>query len=183
MVRPRRALARPANGGVKEMGTRMAFAAVAVSLAAAFTAAPAMAEERTCRGTLNAVMVDNLRVPKGAKCTLNGTTVKGTVKVGRGATLKASGIRVNGNVQAEGAAKVSVTASGVGGSVQIVRGQSSKLKRNSVKGDVQYFGNRGTIAITENRINGNLQCKANSLGPTGGSNVVQGNKEDQCAGL
>jgi hypothetical protein len=165
------------------MTTKLAFAAVAVSLAAAFTAGPAAAEERKCRGTMNAVTVDNLRVPQGATCTLNRTKVKGTVKVGRGATLKATGIRVIGNVQAEGAAKVSVVASRVGGSVQIVQGRSSKLRSNSVKGDVQYFENRGAIAITGNRIDGNLQCKENSRGPTGGSNVVHGNKEDQCARL
>ena len=52
-----------------------------------FVAAPASAEERTCRGTIGAVTVDNLRVPQGATCTLNGTHVKGTVKVQRGATL------------------------------------------------------------------------------------------------
>jgi hypothetical protein len=165
------------------MATRMAFTAVALALAAGFTAAPAMAEERTCRGTLNAVTVDNLRVPQGATCTLNGTRVKGTVKVGRSATLKATGIRVIGNVQAEGAAKVTVLSSRVGGSVQIVQGRSSKLRSTSVKGDVQYFENRGSVAITGNRVDGNLQCKENSRGPTGGSNVVHGNKEDQCAGL
>jgi hypothetical protein len=151
--------------------------------AAAFTVAPAFAEERKCRGTINAVTVDNLRVPSGATCTLNGTLVKGTVKVARGATLKATGIRVIGNIQAERAAKVTVLSSKVGGSVQIVQGQRSKLRSNSVKGDVQHFENRGSIAINDNRIGGNLQCKANTPGPTGGSNVVQGNKEDQCAGL
>jgi hypothetical protein len=165
------------------MAAKLAIAAVAVLLVAAFTAGPAMAEERKCRGTINAVTVDNLRVPQGATCTLKGTKVKGTVKVGRGATLNAKGIRVIGNVQAEGAAKVSVTSSKVGGSVQIVQGKSSKLKSNSVKGDVQYFENRGAISITGNRIDGNLQCKENSRGPAGGSNIVQGNKEDQCAGL
>jgi len=50
-------------------------------------------------------------------------------------------------------------------------------------GDVQYFGNRGTIKITRNRIDGNLQCKENVPAPSGGGNIVQGNKEDQCARL
>jgi hypothetical protein len=106
-------------------------------------AAPAFAEERTCRGTIGATTVDNLRVPQGATCTLKGTRVKGTVKVERRATLKASDIRVIGNVQAEGAANVNVATSTVGGSVQIVQGKNSKLNRNAVKGDVQYFENRG----------------------------------------
>jgi hypothetical protein len=37
--------------------------------------------------------------------------------------------------------------------------------------------------ITSNRVNGNLQCKSNNPRPTGGGNIVQGNKEDQCARL
>jgi hypothetical protein len=109
--------------------------------------------------------------------------VKGTVKVERGATLNASRIRVIGNVQAEGAAAVNVAKSRVGGSVQIVQGGKSKLAGNIVKHDVQYFENGGKIAVTSNRINGNLQCKENSPGPKGGGNVVQGTKEDQCSGL
>ena len=166
------------------MRTRISLMTVLVSTAvAALAAAPALAEERTCRGTIGATTVDNLRVPQGATCTLNGTRVKGTIKVERRATLKASRISVIGNVQAEGAATVNVAASTVGGSVQIVQGKNSKLDRNSVKGDVQYFENPGTISITRNRIDGNLQCKENSPRPTGGGNIVQGNKEDQCARL
>ena len=165
------------------MRTKLAFSIVVLSLAAAVTASPALAEERTCRGTLGAVTVDNLRVPQGATCTLNGTRVKGTVKVGRGATLKASGIRVVGNIQAEGAARMNVASSNVGGSVQIVQGRHSTFAHNTVGQDVQYFENRGTISITRNRVNGNLQCKQNTPRPTGGSNIVKGNKEDQCARL
>jgi hypothetical protein len=41
----------------------------------------AWAEETTCRGSLGAVTVDNLRVPQNASCTLAGTKVKGTIKV------------------------------------------------------------------------------------------------------
>jgi hypothetical protein len=45
------------------------------------------------------------------------------------------------------------------------------------------FQNPGGVSITSNRVNGNLQCKENVPAPTGGGNIVQGNKEDQCAGL
>jgi hypothetical protein len=159
----------------------------AVLGAAALTAAPARAEERTCRGTLGAKTVDNLRVPSGATCRLTRTRVKGTVKVERGATLYASAIRVVGNIQAENARRVNVARSHIGGSVQIVQSRNgstlSKLDRNTVKQDVQFFENRGAISITRNRINGNLQCKANSRRPTGGGNIVGGSKQDQCARL
>jgi hypothetical protein len=155
--------------------------------AAVLTAAPARAEERTCRGSIGAKTVDNLRVPSGATCTLTGTKVKGTVKVERGATLYASGLRVVGNIQAENARRVNVVGSRIGGSVQIVQSRNgstlSKLHRNTVKQDVQYFENRGAISIAGNRINGNLQCKANNPRPKGGGNIVGGNKEDQCARL
>jgi hypothetical protein len=165
------------------MRIKLGLAVLAVSLAGAVTAGPASAEERTCRGTIGAVTVDNLRVPQGATCILRGTRVKGTVKVGRRATLHATSLRVVGNVQAEGAARVNVASSRIGGSVQIVQGTASTLHRNVVTGDVQYFENRGVISVTRNRVNGNLQCKENRQRPRGGANVVQGNKEDQCARL
>ena len=146
-------------------------------------AVPAAAEERSCRGSIGAVTVDNLRVPQGATCTLNGTRVKGTVKVERAATLHASKIRVVGSVQAENHKQVNISGSAVGGSIQVKQGGGSSLSTNTVNGDVQYFTNRGTITIRSNRIDGNLQCKENQPAPTGGGNVVQGNKEDQCRRL
>jgi hypothetical protein len=173
---------------VKMMKARLTFLVLAAGLvSAAVGVSPARAEERTCRGTMGAKTVDNLRVPSGATCTLTGTKVKGTLKVERGATLHASAIRVIGNIQAENAKRVKVAGSHIGGSIQIVQSRNgstlSKLDRNTVKQDVQFFENRGAISITANRINGNLQCKENNPRPTGGGNVVGGNKEDQCARL
>ncbi len=179
---------------------------VSVLAIAAITALPAsaMAEERTCRGTIGAKTLDNIRVPQGAACTLNGTTAQGTVKVERGATLRANGVRVIGNVQAEGARRVNVVSSSrIGGSVQVVQGGAARVAdsrvnadilydensallealRNRVGGNVQAFKNTGGVEIRRNVIDGNLQCKENSPRPTGGGNVVQGNKEDQCARL
>lgn len=165
---------------------------------------PAFAEERTCRRTIGATTVDNLRVPQGAECTLNGTFVKGTVKVEARATLRAFDIRVIGNVQAEKARRVVLRAgSRVGGSVQIVQGGSALVvnnriigdilfdeqdrylvaNRNVVGGNVQAFQNTGGSEIRKNRIDGNLQCKGNRPRPIGGGNIVQGNKEDQCQRL
>jgi hypothetical protein len=169
-------------------------------------AAPAsvLAEERTCRGTMGAVTVDNLRVPDGATCTLNGTKIKGTLKVETGATLKAYGIRVIGNVQGENSQRVVVKAgSRIGGSFQVVQSRVAKLldshvngdilidenrgineiRRNIVGEDVQAFQNSGGVEIFGNRIEGNLQCKANSPRPVGDNNVVHGVKQDQCKGF
>jgi hypothetical protein len=170
-------------------------------LVAAIAASPALAEERACRGTMGAVTVDNLRVPQSATCKLNGTFVKGTIKVERGATLIASAVRVVGNVQAENASKVVVRESSrVGGSVQVKQGGAATVKSSRITGDIQYdanrrylrangnkvggsiqiVGNSGGAEIFRNVIDGNLQCKENSPAPTGGGNVVGGNKEDQC---
>ena len=168
------------------------------------SAPPASAEERTCRGTLGAITVDNLRVPQGAACTLNGTRVQGTIKVERDATLTANGVRVIGNVQGENAANVRVVGgSTIGGSVQVVQGKAARVAnsaitndilfddntrlvevtRNRVGGNVQAFQNTGGVTVSRNTIDGNLQCKENQPAPTGGNNTVHGNKEDQCARL
>jgi hypothetical protein len=167
-------------------------------------APPAMAEERDCTGTIGGETVDNLRVPDGATCRLEGTFVKGTVKVESGATLIAKGIRVVGNVQAENANSVTVRRfSRVNGSIQIKQGGAARVRktvvgsdilfdenvqrlvasRNRIDGNLQAFKNTGGLKIANNRIDGNLQCKENAPGPVGGGNVVQGNKEDQCASL
>jgi hypothetical protein len=159
--------------------------AILATVSLGTTSGNAHAEEQICRGSLGAITVDNLRVPDRATCTLNGTTVKGTIKVESGATLNASNVRVIGNIQAENHRKVTVNSSRVGGSIQLVQGgvtgiQSAKLTANQVNGDVQLFTNVGSQAVSRNRIDGNLQCKENRPAPTGSGNIVGGNKEDQC---
>lgn len=181
--------------------------AMALALAALLAVAQAaLAEERVCRGTIGSTTVDNLRVPQGASCTLNGTRVEGTVKVERAATLVASGIRVKGNVQSEGFKNITVReGSRVVGSVQLENGRdggTGRLLNSTVNGDVQYFSNSarmvasgntilanlqanqntGGLVIRNNTISENLQCQANNPRPTGGGNTA-GDKEDQCARL
>jgi hypothetical protein len=114
----------------------------------------------------------------------------GTLKVETGASRTANNISVIGNIQAEGAKAVNVSASSVGGSIQIMQSGVAKIYKVGVKGDIlfdsnarQAFQNTGGVTISFNTIDGNLQCKENKPTPTGRKNVVQGNKEDQCAGL
>jgi hypothetical protein len=166
--------------------------------------AAGIAEEMKCRGTIRSRTLDNVRVPAGANCTLKGTKVKGTIKVGRNARLEAIRVRVIGNVQAENARNVIVRAgSGVGGSIQVVQGRKARVKRTRVGGDIlfddqrgplrarrntiggnlQAFQNRGGLVIKGNTIDGNLQCKENRPPPRGGNNRVHGSKEDQCSRL
>lgn len=164
----------------------------------------AMAEETTCRGTIGSRTVDNVRVPDGATCLVEGTTVKGTIKVESNAVLKATDVSVVGNVQAENARNVVVRGgSTVGGSVQVVQGNAALVRGSRINGsvlfdeqsgpvaakgnrvgeDVQAFHNTGGTEIANNTIDGNLQCKENRPRPTGGNNRVGGNKEDQCSRL
>lgn len=158
----------------------------------------------TCQGFLGAVTVENLEVPQGASCTLDGTRVQGNIFVRNGASLTAQRVTVIGNIQADGASVVEVLAgSTVGGSIQIKQGGAARVEdailngdiqlesnndllsamRNQVGGSIQVFKNTGGVTVADNTINGNMQCKENNSAPAGGNNVVQGNKEDQCAGL
>jgi hypothetical protein len=158
----------------------------------------------TCQGALGAVTVENLEVPQGASCTLDGTRVQGNIFVRNGASLTARGVTVIGNIQAEGASFVEVLAgSMVGGSIQLKQGGSARVENVSINGDIQFesnngvlsaagnqvggniqaFQNVGGITIANNFVNGNLQCKENNSAPSGDNNTVQGNKEDQCAAL
>jgi hypothetical protein len=163
-----------------------------------------LTEEIICRGTLGAVTVDNVKVPAGATCNLNSTRVQGTVKVESRATLVATTVSVVGNVQAENAKRVVVRSNSViGGSIQVKQSGSATISssqitqdlqfdantaalaanNNRIGGSLQAFQNTGGVTIRSNRINGNLQCKENDPAPTGGRNIVQGSKEDQCASL
>ena len=188
------------------MFRRIMAAALASMLALAIAAPVALAEERVCRGTIGSRTVDNLRVPQGATCTLNGTLVEGTVKVERNAQLFANGIRVKGNVQSEEFRTIVLRQNSVVvGSVQLengLEGGSGRVLNSRINSDVQFFSNearmvargntilanfqanqnKGGLVISNNRISENLQCQANNPPPTGGGNTA-GDKEDQCAAL
>lgn len=178
--------------------------AIALALGSLLSGVPAaLAEETVCIGTIGPVTLDNVLVPDGRSCTLNGTRVQGTVLVLTDATLSASGVRVNGNIQADGARAVYLNpGSLVGGNVQIKQGGSARLDRARVDGDVQLesnrralravktqvggnfqvFQNTGGVTLLQNRIAENLQCKENIPAPVGKGNIA-GSKEDQCANL
>jgi len=166
-------------------------------------ASVAQAEERVCRGTIGGATVDNVRVPQGASCTLNGTRVEGTVKVERNAKLFANGIRVKGNVQSEGFRTIFLRENSVVvGSVQLengLDGGSGNVLNSRINGDLQFFSNearmvargntilanfqanqnKGGLVIQNNRIAENLQCQSNNPAPVGSGNTA-GDKEGQC---
>lgn len=177
--------------------------ATGVAVALLLAAAPAAAEERICTGRIGAVYLDNIFVPDGRSCVLDGTRAKGNIVVGSGASLAARSVSINGNLQAEEAASVVVSGrSTFGGSVQLVKGGEASIEGARIEGDIlfdenvgpllahgnvlggnlQAFKNMGGLAITNNRMKGNLQCKENIPAPTGGGNRAA-SKEDQCRRL
>jgi len=122
------------------------------------------------------VSVDNLRVPQGATCTLNGTHVDGNIEVRSNATLHAYLVRVQGNIQSDGGAAIHVYhTSRVGGSIQADNvGQVSVHPGTLVIGNVQ-IKTSGSAAITGVEIDGDLQFDANREGLVADRNTIEGN--------
>lgn len=179
--------------------------AMLLGLMAFGLAAPAVADV-TCTGTIGAQTIgDNVIVPDGAQCTLDGTTVDGNVLVGRSAQLTARNVTIDGNIQDDNgnAGNVTVTNSRVNGNIQLEQGTSVTVTGTDIDGDLQLESNRGALrsdgneiggnlqanqntgglTINGNTIDGNLQCQSNNPPPTGGGNAVRGNAEGQCANL
>lgn len=157
-----------------------------------------------CRGVLGAVTVEFVSVPLGATCTLEGTDVTGNVQVQEGGRLIARNASIGGSVQADrpqevrlgqattvvgsvqvkGGAAVSVNDASITGDLQFDDNPGSvEARRNRVGGSTQVMANRGVTVLDANQISGDLQCKDNLPAPTGGGNVVGGNKQDQCRNL
>jgi hypothetical protein len=189
---------------LEDMLMRQFKLSIALAAVAATTVSfAALAGETVCRGSIGQRTLDNIFVPDNATCTLDRTRAIGTVKVGRGATLLANRVRINGDVQAEGATQVSIGAgSQVSGSVQIKQGGGASVAGVRIAGDLPFDGNVlpllavgnaiggnlqavknfGGLSITDNVIDGALQCKENAPSPVGGGNSAS-SKEGQCSAL
>jgi hypothetical protein len=164
------------------------------------------ADDYICTGTVGAITIDNVRIPRNATCTLHGTQVHGNIEIQANARLEASNIYVDGNIQSieDNVKKVQVyNKSYVDGNIQIKHSGETDIRdvwivgdlqfesnyqllnaeRNVIGGNLQAFQNTGGLAIISNSIDGNLQCKENAPPPTGGDNIVSGNMEDQCKNL
>lgn len=135
-----------------EAGGTFGLAEIAAAEAAGFTRAS------FCTGTLGADEVEKVYVPSGATCALEGTRVRGDVKVARGATLLATGARIDGNVQAEDATVVSLVAqTTVEGNVQVKRRAAVLVEDSIIGGDLQVEERGASLVTTGTRIGGDLQ--------------------------
>ena len=168
-----------------------------------FAPAGASLAQATCTGTLGAITVEDVIVPQGARCVLEGTRVQGNVQVLERARLVARSAIIGANVQASNARDVRLLKSTtVGGNVQLGQGISGVVRttrvngdiqidqnrgafvldRNRVGGNLQVFGNTGGVSMTGNRVAENLQCGENQPPPTGSGNIA-GSLEGQCSSL
>ncbi|MBK8903201.1 MAG: S8 family serine peptidase [Anaerolineaceae bacterium] len=161
-------------------------------------------DEGACWGSLGSVEVDDLFVPSGAICSLQGTNIDGAITVEEDATLLASQVTVSGDIKAGNASLVIVKAGSIiAGNIELKESSSGEITDvqvdgnvlfesnsgtidvigNWIGGNLQAYKNTGTLTLTNNIIEGNLQCKENSPPPDGSNNIVHGNREDQCVNL
>jgi len=170
-----------------------------------FEAASAWAEDFDCPPDRGAEVVDGNIIVVG-ECRLEGTLVKGNVFLEDNGDLRAEAATIIGNIQTDGAQRVRVNVTSVNGDIQLtgVDGSSRSevidsmiggtlnieansaeflLEGNVVGSDLKANFNDGGVDIRGNDIDGNLQCQGNEPPPTGGDNIVGGNKEDQCENL
>lgn len=190
----------PASRVTAVLAAAFSIAACSGDAASSFTALAESrnggnASARSCNGTIGAVTVDEVTVPFGATCRLEGTIVEGDIKVFPGGTLDASAVRVDGNVQAVDAAAVTlrdasrvngdvqvkrralatVTDTYIGGDLQVEERDASLVARNvTVDGNVQV-SKAATASLTELRVDGDVQFVENRRALSAVSTVVRGN--------
>lgn len=95
-------------------------AVLGATVAMLVMATTAAAGDTTCNGTLPAGSYDNVVVPSGANCTINGSTLKGNLLLQPGANVvDVRNTTINGNVQGESFRSLDLHVSRVNGSVQL----------------------------------------------------------------
>jgi hypothetical protein len=173
-------------------------------MAASLPPPPGACEDDACE-FVDEIIDDNLEVPAGFDCVLDGTRVEGNVSVGDDASLFAVESSVGGNVQAQRAFFVEIIDSEVEGDVQVEDSGDVILEGSFIDGDVQLQDNAGDLVVDTNDIGGNLQlqgnfsfdpilvldnfiegnleCEDNDPRPDGGGNFVEGDRDGQCDDL
>ena len=159
-----------------------------------------------CDGAPGFASFENVLVRDGASCVLDAVEIDGNVQVETGGSLDLSNSVVDGNVQSDDGLVIRIAANEIDGDIAVKRtlpdGSVAIVDNevdgniqveenetavtvfgNAVDGDLQFFENiaESPHPIADNTIDGNLQCKDNEPDPlSGGGNLVDGNREDQC---
>lgn len=141
-------------------------------------APPGLSGSVQCAGLrIGAVTVDNVEVPAGMTCKLDGTTVLGGVRVLSDSVLLAGGgVQVAGSIQSDGAAHVELTglASRVAGNFELKKGGSGLLAGAEVVGTVVFEELSEAVAVGGARAGGGMKLVKNTGGATVSNNVVLG---------
>lgn len=136
-----------------------------------------------CRGHVGAVTItDEVLVPNGVTCTLEGTSVDGDIVVKPGAALYASNIKTTGGVRGDAVKKLVISNSRVGNDIQVndcEAGGAVVIRSSDIAGNVQLQDNQGSLTVVGNTIGGNLQAKDDSGGGELADNRIAGALECQ----
>jgi len=156
------------------MSRRTAATIAAVALVAAapvlWTAAEARADLVTyCVGTGGAVTVPNdLYVPPGESCSLEGTTVTGNVRVAAGANLVVTGGTVSGEVQVAADGYLDVTDTEIRGQITLAPGGYGVFLRDTRSGPVRVEPRGsatidGFLFVEHTTIDGNVSAQVGEV--------------------
>jgi hypothetical protein len=165
-------------------------------LAVLYGSSPASAADTQCNGVkgapevIGAVTVDQVVVPDGGFCVLDGTTVNQNVILGTGSNLRTLNAQVGGNIQGtNGPRVVRILETDVQGNIQVKKathaviighagctvdpyvGGNIQLEENlggigicqmTIEEDLQLFKNSGRIRVVDNDVGENLQVTDNN---------------------
>lgn len=137
-------------------GQQQTAAPTVAAAPAADTADTKAADAVICRGSVGARTLDSIYVPAGRSCWLNGTYLKGSIKIYGKGNLYASKIRLLGSIQSDSYSRVRVWDSAIGGSVQLKGTGISDVRRTPISGSIQTEGH-STALNHSNRIRGSIQ--------------------------
>ena len=147
----------------------------------------ALAGDTPCPPNLGAVTIGGNVVVDGA-CTLNGTTVDGSVKLKAGANLLATSAIIKGNVQDEesGVERVRLSITDVDGDVRLEEVAGARASRvvesvAVVGGSVQLAFNSAAFIVKDNDIGSDFQVNNNTGGIEIAGNDIDGPKQRSSA--
>ncbi len=151
-----------------------------LSVAVPFVPQALAAPDTTCTGTIGSGTVPGkLVVPPGATCTLDGTTVLGTIEVGSSATLRASRIKVEtAEIQATGFRQILITNGSVVDGLQAKDGGAVTITGSTFEGQVQLQKNTGRVNISSNSLGEGVQITETSDRVTFSGNSLEGSSAE-----
>jgi hypothetical protein len=131
----------------------------------------AVADDTRCIGALPADTYDNIIVPRDSLCVLQGSVVRGSIKIEQNARLVAIYNEIRGNVEGDKAELLQMTANTVGGNVFIEKGETPGdggfdiyLCGNTLtQGNIQVEKIQGSIVIGDPEPSVAYPCAPNNV--------------------